>query len=342
VHSTVHLAAAIPRLVRSGCYGERMNIEGAVPRIESPSPETFRDAFAQTHKPVVITGATKGWKAHSKWTREYLETTIGPKTVRVKESSSHIHPDLFSSSPAPFQTMKFTDYVSLIWSNDPARNRKYLSGDEIRIISNYIENDPALSSLIEDFQFPNYFDRQRLNTCGFWLSAAGVLAALHYDADGSHNLNVQVRGKKRVLLFSPKEFLYPFPGTQLPAARSNFSQVNIENPDLKKFPRFKSARCEEAVLEEGDMLFIPSFWSHAVYHIGEVNININFWWQPDEYCLSKTSLRSSFLDLFVRTITNGKRFPKKEEIETAMRALSPQTLYFVQSMENGIGDLHNI
>jgi hypothetical protein len=88
-----------------------MRIEGTVPRIESPTVLSFRESFALTHKPVVITGATKEWNAHYLWTREYLETKIGPKTVRVKDSSSHIHPDLFSGKSSSFETMKFTDYA---------------------------------------------------------------------------------------------------------------------------------------------------------------------------------------------------------------------------------------
>jgi hypothetical protein len=319
-----------------------MNIEGAVPRIESPSVAIFHQDFALAQKPVVITGATKEWKANSKWTREYLEKTIGPKIVRVKESMSHIHPDLFSGKTSPVQNMSFIDYVALVWSNDPTRNRKYLSGDEVRIVANYEEKDSAFAPLIDDFQFPDYFNREELNTCGFWLSAEGVLASLHYDGDGSHNLNVQVRGEKRVLLFSPKEFLYPFRGMQLPDGRANFSQVNIDSPDLKKFPRFRHARCQEALLKEGDMLFIPSFWSHAVYHIGRVNININFWWQPAEYSLSKTSLRTSFLNLFFKTLTSGKPLPTADEIAAAIRALDPRTLIFLQNMEKGIENLHNL
>src|ERR1700720_1648421 len=213
-----------------------MHIQGYVPRIESPSAESFREQFANKNEPVVITGATDAWQARSRWTREYLEQTIGPRAVRVKESTNHIHPDLFSAGTTSVHTMTFTDYVSFIWSDDPARSKRYLTGDEIRIIGNYTERNSAFAPLMEDFQFPDYFDREKLNTCGFWLSADGLVASLHYDGDGCHNLNVQVKGKKRVLLFSPSEFLYPFKGTELPFGRANFSQVNIENPDLERFP----------------------------------------------------------------------------------------------------------
>ena len=40
------------------------------------------------------------------------------------------------------------------------------------------------------------------------------------------------------------------------------SQVDLEQPDLQKFPRFGRAKRYELMLEPGDMLFIPAFWWH--------------------------------------------------------------------------------
>ncbi len=33
--------------------------------------------------------------------------------------------------------------------------------------------------------------------------------------------------------------------------------IDIDNPDLTKFPKFARAKCVSAILEEGDMVFIP-------------------------------------------------------------------------------------
>jgi Cupin-like domain len=319
-----------------------MKIEGAVPRVHSLSPATFREEFAAPHRPVVIRGSTTLWSASSKWTREYLEETIGSAEVRVKDSGSNMYPNLWSEMPTRSHAMKFTDYAALLWSDNPMRSRKYLSGDEAQIISRHRDKNSVFAALLQDFQFPDYFEREKLNTCGFWLSADGLIASLHYDADGSHNLNVQVRGRKRVLLFSPNECIYPFLVTQLSGRGANFSQVNIENPDYQRFPLFREARCQEAFLEEGDMLFIPSFWSHAVYHLGRVNINVNFWWRPDEFVLSKTSIRFWFLRVFIIALANGKRLTRKEDVDDAIQALDSETLRLLQSMEGGIGDLSGL
>ena len=37
-------------------------------------------------------------------------------------------------------------------------------------------------------------------------------------------------------------------------------QVDFENPDYEKFPKFKDARGREGVLGPGDVLFLPMYW----------------------------------------------------------------------------------
>ena len=42
------------------------------------------------------------------------------------------------------------------------------------------------------------------------------------------------------------------------------SQINLDLPDLEKFPLFKEATVEHCVLSPGEMLFIPAFYWHQV------------------------------------------------------------------------------
>ena len=42
------------------------------------------------------------------------------------------------------------------------------------------------------------------------------------------------------------------------------SQINLDLPDLEKFPLFKEATVEHCILSPGEMLFIPAFYWHQV------------------------------------------------------------------------------
>ena len=82
----------------------------------------------------------------------------------------------------------------------------------------------------------------------------------------------QLYGSKRVLLIAPRfsRFLYAFPDAPTK------SQIDPENPDLQRFPRF--ADCEQLrwTLKPGDLLYIPRGWWHFLA-TDEVSISANCW-----------------------------------------------------------------
>lgn len=92
-----------------------------------------------------------------------------------------------------------------------------------------------------------------------WISPAGAISPTHYDEPPS--FLAQVHGTKRMLLWPPGQLpaLYPYPTTSLLRRRA---QVDVTNPDLKRFPRFNDTWALEAILKPGDVLFFPGYWPH--------------------------------------------------------------------------------
>jgi len=72
------------------------------------------------------------------------------------------------------------------------------------------------------------------------------------------NLLIQVTGQKRVVLFSPRD------ATKLYLNGDKSEVLDIDNPDLKKYPKFVDAVQYECFMEPGDVLFIPALWFHNV------------------------------------------------------------------------------
>lgn len=192
------------------------------------------------------------------------------------ESRGHVHPELDEEgTTATRGTSTLAGYLDRVVSGDAG---VYLTGDEMQIVREGNRINTALAPLLLDFEMPPLFDLRDLDSIGLWLSAAGVVSRLHFDANGAHNLNGQVAGRKRFLLFPPSEeprlYLYDAPESR---AR-NFCRVDVENPGDPRFPRFREALALEGVLYAGEMLFIPALWFHSFRHEGAWNANLNFWW----------------------------------------------------------------
>lgn len=56
-----------------------------------------------------------------------------------------------------------------------------------------------------------------------------------------------------------------------------FLQVDVENPDLEKFPKFTEAPFLSCILSPGDTLFIPAKYWHYVRSL-DLSFSVSFWW----------------------------------------------------------------
>jgi hypothetical protein len=103
--------------------------------------------------------------------------------------------------------------------------------------------------------------------------------APHYDE--SDNIACVVSGRRRFILFPPEQVanLYVGPIDRTVAGQP-ISMVDLDNPDLERFPKFAEALKHALVadLEPGDAIYIPALWWHAVQAAGELNVLVNYWW----------------------------------------------------------------
>lgn len=86
------------------------------------------------------------------------------------------------------------------------------------------------------------------------------------------NLLIQVVGKKRVVLFPPSDA----PNLYLAGDKSLI--MDIDSPDLSLFPKFSQATRYEALLEGGEVLYIPALWFHNVTAL-EFGVAVNVFWK---------------------------------------------------------------
>jgi hypothetical protein len=116
--------------------------------------------------------------------------------------------------------------------------------------------------------------RADASASGIWIGSEGVITPLHHDA--WTGLLFQPVGSKRIVMYAPSDRHNVYFSSPLrPTSRWTGLPARSSDADPAEFPRLRRATRHEGVLEAGDTLFIPPYWSHEVEAL-EPNISIPF------------------------------------------------------------------
>ncbi|XP_075386541.1 tRNA wybutosine-synthesizing protein 5 [Tenrec ecaudatus] len=255
----------------------------AVPRLADVSREQFTQHLYPQRKPLVLEGVDLG-PCTSKWTVDYLSLVGGTKEVKIHVAAV---PQMdFISKNFAYRTLPFNKLVQraaeekhkeFFISEDEKYYLRSIGEDPRKDIADIRKQFPLLEG---DIKFPDFFRKEQFFSSVFRISSPGLQLWTHYDI--MDNFLIQVTGKKRVVLFSPRDAQYLY----LSGTKSEV--LNIDKPDLAKYPLFSKARRYECSLEAGDVLFIPALWFHNIIS-EEFGVGVNVFWKhlPSE-CYDKT------------------------------------------------------
>lgn len=140
-----------------------------------------------------------------------------------------------------------------------------------------------------------------------WIGNRTIVSA-HYDA--MENIACVCAGRRRFTLFPPEQLANLYVGPmELTPAGQQISMVDLNDPDLERFPRFAEARkqARSAVLEPGDAIYIPCMWWHHVEGLDAFNILVNHWWRevPDYMGAPNDALLHAILN--IRDLPDNQR-----------------------------------
>ena len=224
------------------------------------SYEEFVWNYASVCKPVILTDAIKNWPALTKWTLDFFRSTYGSINLTVTDCSEGVR------SRNQDITMKLADYLDYLASHDRQRSL-YL--EELRLSS--------FPELRQDYHIPVYFPnwlerlpmelqkKYRLERSTVYIGPKDSSIGLHIDSYDLPAWVALISGRKKIKFFSPEqgEFLYG-------------GEVNAFNPDLNQFPQYAHAKSIEAVLEPGEVIYIPPRWWHQVNNLEDsISLNTN-------------------------------------------------------------------
>jgi len=227
-------------------------------RINRPE---FLEEFYSRNRPLLLTQMMKKWKALTAWTPDYLKEKLGDTEVEV-QTGRESDPLFERNLEQHRERMPFAQYVDRVTEAGETNDFYMVANNK-----NFDRSGP-MQALIDDIiQFPELIDaRSWRDKMFFWYGPKGTITPVHHDP--MNVLLCQVSGRKRVKLFSPDQtpFLYNYVGV--------FSEVDVENPDLARYPLFRQARPLEFTLEPGEAVFIPVGWWHAVVSL-EKSISVS-------------------------------------------------------------------
>lgn len=232
---------------------------GVVPKLKDLELSEFRSVFEKLSLPVILNGKSVsrilGASALKILKDEYSDVDLKVRFGSYGSPENYI--ERRDSAP-----MKLGELFKLLFSNEAT--------------STYAGNQTPPSGLLERLGVspPSYFDRALFEPAAMWLGSKGSITPLHKD--GSDNFAVHVSGRKRWVIFPPRDAIHLYMRRVSDESDFSVSAIDLRSPDLDKHPAFASAMPIETVIEAGETLFLPAGWSHYVENL-EPSLMFNFW-----------------------------------------------------------------
>lgn len=280
-----------------------------IPRVHRPNAATFFRDYVQRNRPAILTGIVTEWDAFRLWSREYLKAKAGSVEAAISVTRAKTFTFNFETKRYDHVKMTFGEYLDrIVDQKDDAPERLYLMAKPIALFPMLTQDAPVQQFLAE------YVPSVKDVYPNLWFGPTGNISPLHYDL--AHNFLSQITGRKKAVLYDARDFSNLYPNSCLSGA-SNLSRVDIEQPDLARFPRFPRARRMECELKAGEVLFIPVYWWHQVYTL-ETSASINVWWPAGlKANLTRQYLRRLPLDMLWRFRRAKRRWLKPKAMQPA-------------------------
>ena len=306
-----------------------------ITELSSKDPDLIREGF-QSGRPFIVR------QLHSEWIL----------VKKGKESETELKKYLHECS------LK-RDFVYAI--GEPEQNGKIFYNKDMGV--NFVERKAALKTVLGYFdeireaeedvalylsslEIHKYFENLLTETpsylnedqyrAGLWIGNK-IQVPLHNDFP--NNVACVIGGRRKFTLIPPNQFenLYVGPIDFTPAGRA-VSMVDLQNPDLDKYPKFAVAleHALTAELSPGDIIYIPSMWWHAVEGLDDFNVMLNFWWRENPTFLGGPDAAMKLAIATIRDLPHQEKQHWKQLFEYYIFNNSEENIAHIPEKSRGV------
>jgi hypothetical protein len=250
-----------------------------IPDYEGVDRRRFLEDIRPAGQPAVLRGLARAWPAVQAALRSDEELVAYLKRFRVERpvgaivGAPEIEGRFFYADD--LQRLNFERGTTQL---DPFLDRLLRDKGAERPLAMAVQSE-KIPEIMPGFETENAIDLLPMPTAPRAWIGNRIRVAPHYDL--MENIGVVVAGRRRFTVFPPEQLANLYPGPfELTPAGTPVSMVDLEHPDLDRFPGFAEAMttAQTAMLEPGDAIYLPFHWWHAVDSLEPVNLFVNYWW----------------------------------------------------------------
>ena len=246
-------------------------LANTVPRDEEVQSPVDFETILNNRQPVIMKNLDLGL-CTAEWTLTNLANKIGEDRLVVVHEATNEHMD-FQLKNFKYAKKRFGDFADEITRGSPQYLRSLSSENSAGKPADISVDFPELAS---SFELPPQLEVAKSQMHSSVLRVSGpVTMWLHYDVMA--NVLCQIHGTKKLILYPPSDislFSIP-PGT-------SSSSINCFDTGPDRHPSLSLSHPQEALIQPGEVLFIPPLWLHTASPVDKISISVNVFFRDLE------------------------------------------------------------
>ena len=239
-------------------------LANTVPRDEEVQSSFDFETILNNRQPVIMKNLDLGL-CTAEWTLTNLANKIGEDRLVVVHEATNKHMD-FQLKNFKYAKKRFGDFADEITRGSPQYLRSLSSEDSAGKPADIFVDFPELAS---SFELPPQLEIVKSKRHSSVLRVSGpVTMWLHYDVMA--NVLCQIHGTKKLILYPPSDISF----FSIPPGTSS-SSINCFDTGPDRDPSLSLSHPQEALLQPGEVLFIPPLWLHTASPVDKISISVN-------------------------------------------------------------------